>query len=78
MEYEVLKHLRTVCCATKAIHLEFFSDLSNEAFFAAFRRFVDRYGRCIAIYSVFSSNFVGINKIFREIMNFASRLDAKE
>ncbi|XP_060516106.1 uncharacterized protein LOC132695675 [Cylas formicarius] len=52
-----------VCMATKAIHLELASELSSDAFLAAFRRFVARRGRCTDMYSDQGRNFVGANRL---------------
>lgn len=54
-----------VCFTTKAVHLELASDLSTEAFLAAFRRFISRRGQCVRIHSDCGTNFIGAN---REIM----------
>ncbi|XP_055844795.1 uncharacterized protein LOC129911111 [Episyrphus balteatus] len=48
-----------VCLATKAIHLEAVSDLTTQAFLAAFRRFTSRRGVCGQIYSDCGTNFKG-------------------
>ncbi|XP_055840613.1 uncharacterized protein LOC129908257 [Episyrphus balteatus] len=48
-----------VCLATKAIHLEAVSDLTTQAFLAAFRRFTSRRGVCGQIYSDCNTNFKG-------------------
>ncbi|XP_031359012.1 uncharacterized protein LOC116182608 [Photinus pyralis] len=63
-----------VCNATKAVHLEVVSDLSAEAFIAAFRRFVARRGCVSHVYSDNATNFVGAHNIF--IKN--ARLAAQE
>nr|XP_049706052.1 uncharacterized protein LOC126056570 [Helicoverpa armigera] len=51
-----------ICMSTKAIHLELVSDLTSEAFIAAFKRFVARRGKCSHIWSDQGRNFVGANK----------------
>lgn len=51
-----------VCLVSKAIHLELVSDLTTDAFIAAFRRFVARRGRCKTIMSDNGSNFIGAKR----------------
>ncbi|XP_065368797.1 uncharacterized protein LOC135961232 [Calliphora vicina] len=51
-----------VCMVTKAIHLEAVSDMTTNAFLAAFRRFVSRRGVCTDIYSDCGTNFIGASK----------------
>lgn len=58
-----------VCLSTKAVHLEFVSDLSSDAFSAAFRRFVARRGRCAELLSDNATNFVGAKRIHNEIVH---------
>lgn len=41
-----------VCMATKAIHIEVVTDMTAEAFIAAFRRFVARRGRFVAAHYI--------------------------
>lgn len=55
-----------VCLSTKALHLEIVSDLTSQAFLAAYRRFVNRRGRCQQMYSDRGTNFVGAQKILQE------------
>lgn len=55
-----------VCMATKAIHLEAVTDLTADAFIAAFRRFVSRRGTVQNIFSDNGTNFVKSNKILLE------------
>lgn len=52
-----------ICMATKAMHLEVVSELSSQAFLAAFRRFVNRRGYCQTLYSDNGTNFVGSKRI---------------
>lgn len=56
-----------VCFATKAIHIEIVSDLTSEAFLAAFKRFISRRGRPICMYSDNGTTFVGANKQLKEL-----------
>ncbi|CAK1594516.1 unnamed protein product [Parnassius mnemosyne] len=58
-----------VCMSTRAIHLEVVSDMSTQAFLAAFRRFVSRRGHCAKLWSDNGSNFVGAS---RELQQLAS------
>lgn len=51
-----------ICMAVKAIHLELVSDLTADAFIAAFKRFVARRGKCHEIWSDNGTNFVAANK----------------
>lgn len=57
--YKVIKYLVFVCVylATRAVHLEFISDLMRDAFFATMIRFIARMGKSF-MYSV-STTFLG-------------------
>lgn len=55
-----------VCMATKAINIEAVSDLTADAFIAAFRRFVARRGIVKKLFSDNGTNFVKSNKILQE------------
>lgn len=55
-----------VCMATKAMHIEAVTDMTAEAFIAAYRRLVSRHGVIRNIYSDNGTNFVGSNKILQE------------
>lgn len=57
-----------VCMNTKAIHIEAVSDLTADAFIAAFRRLVTRRGAVHNFYSDNGTNFVRANKILQEDM----------
>ncbi|CAH2086997.1 unnamed protein product [Euphydryas editha] len=48
-----------ICFAVKAVHLELVTDLSKEAFLAAFNRFISRRGKPQNIYSDNGTTFVG-------------------
>lgn len=61
-----------ICLAIKALHLELVSDLSSEAFIAAFRRFVARRGQCLHLYSDNGTNFVGANRQLIELSKKAA------
>lgn len=58
-----------VCFATKAVHLELVSDLTVEAFLAAFRRFTARRGKCLNMYSDNATNFTGSNTVLRKFVD---------
>lgn len=51
-----------VCMCTRALHLEVVSDMTTQAFLAAFRRFVARRGHCAKLWSDNGTNFVGASK----------------
>lgn len=56
-----------VCLTTKAVHLEVVSQLSMEAFIAAFSRFVSRRGLPSLIRSDCGTNYIGSNKYLKEL-----------
>lgn len=55
-----------VCMATKAVHIELVSDLSTEAFIAAFQRMCARRGTPKHVYSDCGTNFIGAAKVLRK------------
>ena len=55
-----------VCFSTRAIHLEACSDLSTEAFLAAFARFVGRRGLPSKVYSDNGKNFIGASRMLKK------------
>ncbi|XP_029054752.2 uncharacterized protein LOC114882037 [Osmia bicornis bicornis] len=55
------------CFATKAVHLEVASDLTTEAFIAAFKRFIARRGLCRNVYSDNGTNFIGADNELSEL-----------
>lgn len=61
-----------VCFATKAVHLEFVSDLSTHAFLAALHRFISRRGLPTDLYSDNGRNFVGAAHHLRSVYQFLS------
>lgn len=56
-----------ICMATRAIHLEVVSDMSTQAFIAAFKRFVSRRGHCSQVWSDNGTTFVGASKELQEV-----------
>lgn len=60
-----------VCTVTKAIHIELVSELSTNAFMAAFKRFTSRRGHCGHLYSDCGTNFIGANHELKRMLNRA-------
>lgn len=56
-----------ICMSTRAVHLEVVSDMTSQAFIAAFRRFVARRGKCTNLWSDNGTNFVGAAKELKEL-----------
>ncbi|XP_061708246.1 uncharacterized protein LOC133518600 [Cydia pomonella] len=67
-----------VCMCTKAIHLEAVTDLTAQAFIAAFRRFVARRGHCAQLWSDNGTNFIGADKELRDIWSKSTNSVPKE
>lgn len=67
-----------VCMATRAIHLEAVTDLTSQAFIAAFRRFVARRGHCSHLWSDNGTNFIGAAKELRDLFQRGTDNLAKE
>lgn len=67
-----------VCMATRAIHLEAVTDLTSQAFLAAFRRFVARRGHCSHLWSDNGTNFTGAAKELKELFLQGQSNMAKE
>lgn len=59
-----------VCLVTKAIHIELVSDLSSNAFLAAFSRFISRRGPVACLYSDNGTNFIGARAQLDELYAF--------
>lgn len=58
-----------ICFSIKAVHLEVVTDLSTDAFLAAFDRFVARRGLPSDIFSDCGTNFVGADKQLRALIH---------
>src|SRR5439155_26441742 len=61
-----------VCFTTKAVHLEWVSDLSTNAFIAALTRFISRRGLPADIYCDGGTNFVGAKKEIEDLVKLVS------
>ncbi|XP_045537342.1 uncharacterized protein LOC106718523 [Papilio machaon] len=61
-----------ICLSTKAIHLELVSDLTSEAFIAAFKRFVSRRGHCAQMWSDQGRTFIAANRELKESLDEAN------
>jgi hypothetical protein len=64
-----------VCFAVKAVHLEYVSDLSTDAFLASLQRFVARRGLPKDIYTDCGTNFIGASNQLRELVNVSGCKD---
>ncbi|XP_063630296.1 uncharacterized protein LOC134801610 [Cydia splendana] len=67
-----------ICMSTRAIHLEAVTDLTAQAFIAAFRRFVARRGRCLHLWSDNGTNFVKADKELRDMFAKSNSSVTKE
>ena len=56
-----------ICFVTKAVHLEVVSDLTTEAFLAAFHRFVSRRGLCSHIFSDNAKTYISAAKELQQL-----------
>lgn len=59
-----------VCLVTKAVHIELVSDLTSNAFLAAFNRFISRRGPVSCLYSDNGTNFVGAKALLDDLYKF--------
>lgn len=62
-----------ICMSTRAVHLEYVSDMSTECFLASFDRFVARRGLPTDCYSDNGTNFVGAARELRETYKMLSK-----
>ncbi|XP_076299343.1 uncharacterized protein LOC143218185 [Lasioglossum baleicum] len=62
-----------VCMTTGAVHLEFVSDYTADAFIAAYKRFTGRRGICSTLSSDCGTNFVGADIELRRMFTRASQ-----
>jgi len=60
-----------ICFTTRAIHLELVSNLTTDAFLAALTRFMLRRGVCSHIHSDNITNFVGANKVLKQLFQLS-------
>lgn len=60
-----------ICTATKAIHIELVSELTTNAFIAAFKRFTSRRGHCAQLFSDCGTNFIGAHYELVKMLNRA-------
>ena len=59
---------RFLCASpTKAVHLELVSDITSEAFIAAFKRFISRWSRPAHMYSDNGITFMGSHRQIQEL-----------
>lgn len=58
-----------ICMSTRAVHLEIVSDMTSDAFLAAFKRFTARRGHCSNLWSDNGTTFVGANKELQNLLS---------
>lgn len=63
-----------VCMSTRAIHLELVSDMTTQAFLAAFKRFTSRRGHCSQLWSDNGTTFVGACKELQQLTAIQSSI----
>lgn len=61
-----------VCLSTKAIHLDFVTDLTSDAFIACLKRFFSRRGKSSKIFSDNAKNFVGASVELKKLQKLVS------
>ncbi|GFT94499.1 uncharacterized protein TNCV_1962391 [Trichonephila clavipes] len=66
-----------ICMATKAVHLEVVSDLSADAFLAAFRRFISRRGKPTNKFSDNATNFKGASSYLKEQLKLIKSVEVQ-
>ncbi|GFX21870.1 uncharacterized protein TNCV_2311481 [Trichonephila clavipes] len=66
-----------ICMATKAAHLEVVSDLSADAFLAAFRRFISRRGKPTNMFSDNATNFKGASSYLKEQLKLIKSVEVQ-
>ncbi|GFX30342.1 uncharacterized protein TNCV_1964481 [Trichonephila clavipes] len=66
-----------ICMATKAVHLEVVSDLSADAFLAAFRRFISRRGKPTNMFSDNATNFKGASSYLKEQLKLIKSVEVQ-
>ena len=67
-----------VCLVTKAVHIELVSDLSTDAFLAAFHRFVARRSYPADVHSDNGTNFIGAKRELVDLYTLLRRKDSQE
>ena len=67
-----------VCLVTKAVHIELVSDLSTDAFLAAFRLFVAQRGYPTDVHSDNGTNFIGAKRELVDLYTLLRRKDSQE
>lgn len=67
-----------VCMVTRAVHIEAVTDMTTNAFLAAFRRFVARRGHCKHLWSDNGSNFIGAAKELKQLLQKGEKNISRE